>query len=255
MYKRQILNDKCFKELNKLRKGIKWSKEEKAFCVVIYNSGPKWYRQLSSVLTIKRTLQHTLNNVRVSAGISKQLFSHIALLSDKINTMDRYYILLFVLQPNIIIDMRQRSAEGLEGKAKQSTLQIMLWFLWFVASTKSGNNQKWKQPLAYFFVKTCTTMMQLKNLAIQIVTAVHQKNQILYIGIGLWSGRGKYVCYSNAKPRVWFQQWIYTSWVKTKYFICLMYLICLNVLETILWQKTFILVIKLRNGIIKNNLV
>lgn len=64
-------------------KGVKWSDEEKA----IYKSGPKCYRRLGQIFT---TIQRTVNYVKINVGISDHLCRHLLMLSEKMNSMDKY---------------------------------------------------------------------------------------------------------------------------------------------------------------------
>lgn len=158
-------------QLKSKKKKRNWSKEEKALFLAMYKSSPKGYRFLSKVIKLpsKRTLQRTLNCVLIKPGINEKILNYLAVLSNKKNLKERYCSIIFdeiYLQPHLSLNLKSFSIEGLQNLGGANSKNIADHALVFMLR---GINAKWKQPLAYYFVKSSIKTFELKSLLKQII--------------------------------------------------------------------------------------
>ena len=71
------------------------------------------------------------------------------------------FLTKYILQPNLSINITKKSFNGLENLGEGSTKNVAGHALVFMLR---GINSTWKQPIAFYFVKSGTKTYQLKGL-------------------------------------------------------------------------------------------
>lgn len=161
------------------KKLVKWTSEEKALYLALYKSAPRGYRFLEKIMKLpsKRTLQRTLNSVTINPGISDHIFNYLAAVSVEMKPLHRYCVLMFdevYLQPHLNINMQYKCIDGLENLGDGCSNNIADHALVFMLQ---GINQKWKQPVSYYFVRSGVKTIKLKSILKDIISAIHEKTK------------------------------------------------------------------------------
>ncbi|KAL1489478.1 hypothetical protein ABEB36_014366 [Hypothenemus hampei] len=135
-------------------RGRRWTVEEKAMALALYKRSPSAYNFLRKLVALpsKRTILALLEKVPFETGINEHIFHHI---NDCISTeKDRFVALLFDeidIKENLQYDKKKGRIYGFEDygfnvKSRPKHANKALVFM----VCGLGDN-KWKQPIAYYF--------------------------------------------------------------------------------------------------------
>jgi len=146
---------------------------------------PKSYSFLRLLFPLpsRRTLQSVLSNVHFTAGINAHVFGALQHSLQKMSDRDRYCCLLFdemSIRENVRFNQKVDCIEGFEDYGTERTRSIANHALLFMVR---GLHRKWKQPVAYYFIRGSTKANLLvrflnevlgacQNAGIQVVATV-----------------------------------------------------------------------------------
>lgn len=161
----------------KRRKQLRWGSAEKSLFLALYKTSPKAYRFLRKIFCLpsSRTLQRALQSLDIGPGINVSIVNHMATVSSKMKQNKRLCSLVFdevTLMPNLSIYKNLNKVQGVEDFGFNRTKKIADHALVFMLR---GINSNWKQPVAYFFVKTGVKTYLLKRLIKYVINIVHTK--------------------------------------------------------------------------------
>lgn len=74
--------------------------------------------------------------------------------------------------PNLSINIRYRCVEGLENVCKGFSKNVADHGLVFMLR---GINQKWKQPVSFYFVRSSVKTIQLKGILKEVISTIHER--------------------------------------------------------------------------------
>lgn len=139
-----------------------WTPENKALALAIYKRGPRCYRILSKILKLpsKSTLQKVLQNVPFHTGINKILLDKLSECIKKKKRISRICTLSFdeiALTADLTYDSITDAIIGFEDLGSLGRTKLMA-----KSALVQGLHEKWKQPVAFYFVKTSVKGKDLK---------------------------------------------------------------------------------------------
>ena len=135
-------------------KGRRWNFEDKMLALSLLKRSPKSYSFLRLLLPLpsRRTLQFILSTVHFAAGINAHVFGALQHSLQKMSDRDRYCFLLFDEKSigENSVSIRSLTYWGFEDYGTERTCRIANHALLFMVH---GLHRKWKQPVAYYFIR------------------------------------------------------------------------------------------------------
>jgi len=144
-----------FRNNKRKPKGRRWNFEDKMLALSLLKCSPKSYSFLRLLLPFpsRRTLQSVLSTVHFAAGINAHVFGALQHSMQKMSDRDRYCCLLFdemSIRENVRFNQK---LEGYEDYGTERTCNVANHALLFMVR---GLHRKWKQPVAYYFIRGST---------------------------------------------------------------------------------------------------
>jgi len=138
------------------KQGRRWTVDEKMFAMSIFYQSRKCYKLLRKIFCLpsERTLQRTLQNCSLYPGFSKQFFHALKTKMQKASEKAKDCVLMFdemALKRKLVYNRERDCIEGFEEFGILGTTQCVADHV--LVFMMRGISVKWKQPLAYFFVK------------------------------------------------------------------------------------------------------
>jgi len=139
-------------------KGRRWNFEDKMLALSLLKRSPKSYSFLRLLLPLpsRHTLHSVLSTVHFAAGINAYVFGALQHSLQKMSDRDWYCCLLFhemSIRENVRFNQKVDCIEGFEGYGTERTRSIANHALLFMVC---GLHRKWKQPVAYYFIRGST---------------------------------------------------------------------------------------------------
>lgn len=163
---------------NKNRKpqGKRWTTKNKISALAIFKRSPKTYRYLQHIMPLPsvKTLQNILKKMPMEPGINKSVLNQLNLMADKCNAKDKYCSLLFdeiALKKRLVYNSATDKVEGYvdhggkDGRNAELADHALVFLL-------QGMRKKFKQPLAFYFVKGTVSSQKLAVLIKEIIAEV-----------------------------------------------------------------------------------
>lgn len=150
----------------------RWSTEEKALFLSIYKTSPKCYRYLRLIFNLPhiRTLQRSLSNIYLKAGLNKCILELLNIMSLNMKDKERYCVLMFdevSLKPYLELNKNLKGlvnyGDGDKKKISNTALVFMI----------RGINASWKQPISFYFSQNATPSLILKRLIKDTIRTLH----------------------------------------------------------------------------------
>lgn len=156
-------------------KGRRWTAKNKISALAIYKRSPKTYRYLQHVMPLPsiKTLQNLLKRVPMEPGISESTLRH---LQKSVNEDNKLCSIVFdeiALKRSLILNEAADKVEGYEdmggsgGRSDKIADHALVFML-------QGVRAKFKQPIAFYFVKGTITSIKLASLIKEIIEAVER---------------------------------------------------------------------------------
>lgn len=158
--------------MRKRSKGARYSNDYKQFALALYILGPKSYKYCSERMPLpsKSTLLRITKNWDIGVGFSDFMFKAI---EHKVNLLDDRakdcVICLdeMSLKSHLFYNITKDSIVGFNELHNKKTFDIAGNVLVVMARGIAVN---WKQPVAYFFLKTATAVSDLKDILFETIT-------------------------------------------------------------------------------------
>lgn len=174
---KEIVAD-TLKNQNKKPKGRRWTKNNKINCLALYKRSPKAYRYLSHMIPLPstKTLQNVLKKIPIDTGINKAVLEHLRQTSPTKDMKQKVCALLFdeiALQPCLVYNESTDQVDGFEDLGKSDlgrSDKVADHALVFMIQ---GIYEKFKQPIAYYFVKGTISSQNLASIIQEIIRAIH----------------------------------------------------------------------------------
>ena len=162
-----------FRNSKRKPKGRRWNFEDKMLALSLLKRSPKSYSFLRLLLPLpsRRTLQSVLNTIHFAAGINAHVFSALQHSLQKMSDRDRYCCLLFdemSIRENVRFNQKLDCIEGFEDYGTERTRRIANHALLFMVR---GLHRKWKQPVAYYFIRGSTKADLLERFLKEVLGA------------------------------------------------------------------------------------
>jgi hypothetical protein len=147
-----------FRNSKRKPKGRRWNFKDKMVALSLLKRSPKSYSFLRLLLPLpsRRTLQSVLNTVHFAAGINAHVFGALQHSLQKMSDRDRSCCLLFdemSIKENVRFNQKLDCIEGFEDYETERTHIIANHALLFMVR---GLHRKWKQPVAFYFIRGST---------------------------------------------------------------------------------------------------
>ncbi|VEN52942.1 unnamed protein product, partial [Callosobruchus maculatus] len=168
--------------LNRSPKGCRYFDDFKQFALSVYFLGPKAYKKFSTYFRLpsKATLHRFTRRWVVTEGFSDFVFwivkCRVRLLKEK----EKDCILCLdevSLKSHLFYDTSKDRIIGFETDCHNNNPQIAGSALTLMVR---GIGSSWKQPIAYFFHKTCASASSLKDIVFQCI------RQLTHIGLNVY---------------------------------------------------------------------
>ena len=153
-------------------KGRRWNFEDKMLTLSLLSlkCSPKSYSFLRLLLPLpsRCTLQSVLNTVHFAAGINAHVFSALQHSLQKMFDRDRYCCLFdeMSIRENVRFNQKLYCIEGFEDYGTERARRIANHVLLFLVH---GLHQKWKQPVAYYFIRGSTKSNLLERFLKEVL--------------------------------------------------------------------------------------
>ena len=162
-----------FRNSKRKPKGRRWNFEDKMLALSLLKRSPKSYSFLRLLLPLpsRRTLQSVLSTVHFAAGINAHVFDALAQSMKKMSDRDGYCCLLFdemSIRENVPFNEKLDCVEGYEDYGTERTCNIINHALLFMVR---GLHRKWKQPVAYYFIRGSTKAGLLMKFLKEVLVA------------------------------------------------------------------------------------
>jgi len=162
-----------FRNSKRKPKGRRWNFEDKMLALSLLKRSPKSYSFLRLLLPLpsRRTLQSVLNTIHFAAGINAHVFGALQHSLQRMSDRDRYCCLLFdemSIRENVRFNQKLDCIEGFEDYGTERTCRIANHALLFMVR---GLHRKWKQPVAYYFIRGSTKANLLERLLKEVLGA------------------------------------------------------------------------------------
>lgn len=168
----------ALKNQNRKPRGRRWTTKNKISALAIYKRSPKTYRCLQQLMPLpnERTLQVFLNKIPINTGINKAVLEHLRKLSDTEEPNNKICVLAFdeiALKPRLIYNQATDYVEGYTdyGIPEERGPELADHALVFLLQ---GLRKKFKQPLAFYFVKGTVSSQKLALIIKEIVKCVEE---------------------------------------------------------------------------------
>lgn len=151
--------------------GFRYNDEFKQFALTIYMLGPKVYRTLARTfhLPSKATLCRITHRWKVTPGFSDFIFGVVNLKVATLSDVDKDCLLCadeISLKTNLFYNTSQDEIIGFHCTDTTQSYYPANSALVLMAR---GIHTNWKQPVAYFFVKNCCPVEDLKNIVCEAI--------------------------------------------------------------------------------------
>lgn len=156
-------------------KGQRWSSKNKISALAIFKRSPKTYKYLSNLIPLPsiKTLQNLLKKIPVTTGNNRAVLNHLTKIAQGKTVKENTCILMFdevALKPCLIYNESLDEVEGFEdyghsdrnNKVADKALVFMV----------QGLYKKFKQPLAFYFVKGTVSSQKLASIIKITVKAI-----------------------------------------------------------------------------------
>lgn len=162
-------------------KGRRWTKKNKISALAIYKRSPKAYRYLANIMPLpsERTLQIVLRKMPMETGLNKQAIEYLIRIAPTQSPQGKLGCLLFdevKLKPCLILNEATDEVDGFvdfgkDGETHEDTrietvADHALVFMF------QGLYAKFKQPIAYYFVKGTVSSPKLTSLIKFIIESI-----------------------------------------------------------------------------------
>ncbi|XP_063374290.1 uncharacterized protein LOC134661987 [Cydia amplana] len=156
--------------------GRRWTTKNKISCLAILKRSAKTYRYLRHIIPLPsvKTLQNVLKKIPMEPGLNKSVLDHLVMAGQHKNEKEKVCALLFdeiALKPRLLYNSSTGNVEGFRdfGSTERSS-DIADHALVFMLQ---GIYRKFKQPIAFYFVKGTISTEKLSVLIKEIITAVN----------------------------------------------------------------------------------
>ncbi|KAG6454211.1 hypothetical protein O3G_MSEX008557 [Manduca sexta] len=161
---------------NKKPKQHNWTKNNKIAALTVYKQSPKEYKYLTKVMPLPciKSLQDMLNKLQMDTGIDHNVLHHLKILSSNKSMKNRMCVLAFdemPLRPYFEYNELEDKIEGFEdlgplGRSQKIADCAGVFMI-------QGLNEKFKQPIAYYFVEDTISSETLAVIIKEVIKAVN----------------------------------------------------------------------------------
>jgi len=170
-----------FRNSKRKPKGRRWNFGDKMLALSLLKHSPKSYFFVRLLLPhpSRRTLQSVLGSVHFAEGISAHVFGALQHSMQKMSDRDRYCCLLFddmSIREKVRFNQKLACIEGCEDYGTERICIVANHALLFMVR---GLLQKWKQPVAYYFIRGSTKAGLLMKFLKEVLGACQNAGHCL----------------------------------------------------------------------------
>lgn len=166
--------------VNKKKKGVRFSTEEKLLSLSLMKESPKGYRFLQKIFRLpsKRTLNRVTEKITFKTGINKTIFKLLQQKTRKWDITKKLCSIVFdevALTPHIAYVESQDEVQGVKDLGDERELKYADHALVFMVRGVCSN---WRQPIGYYFCEGTVAAASLIKILKDIVRELSLSDMI-----------------------------------------------------------------------------